>query len=50
MAVDDFGIGFYGFWLCLVLWILAMGFVVYGCGCGNGLWLSWLVVMASCHG
>ena len=42
MVVDDFG--FY-----LVLWILAMGFVVVvvavGCGCDG--WLSWLLVVVT---
>ena len=38
VMVVDFG--FY-----LVLWILAMGFVVYGCGCDG--WLSWLVVVVT---
>ena len=40
VMVVDFG--FY-----LVLWILAMGFVVYGCGCGCDGWLSWLVVVVT---
>ena len=40
--VVDFG-------LYLVLWILAMGFVVYGCDCDCGCdgWLSWLVVVVT---